>query len=151
MVDPLAASATEGLATSRPQYAIGPAPRHSPGSNLDQTVGETQSADDAMAEQLSLMWPGYLADPSSAPPMPQIGLNASAYSILLASVVEQLPTLEASLPAINVPFGFLTGSMRPLPVDLSTRQTAQPIPRRGSKWSRPLPMARGPRLGSATP
>jgi len=94
---------------------------------LEEAAAESESADHSMREHLTLMWRGYFADPSSAPPMPQIAVNASAYGILMSAVVAELPNLEASLAAISVPMGFLAGAKSPLPVDKSTRLTAAKI------------------------
>ena len=90
-------------------------------------VGEPD--DQLMREHLALMWPGYFADPSAAPPMPGIEVSAAANATLMASVLEHLPRLEASLGSIDVPIGFLAGARSPLPVDISTRATAEPVPR----------------------
>lgn len=93
---------------------------------MDQV--STTPDDHAMRQQLKLMWPGYFAKPSSAPPMPEIRVSAAAYTVLMASVIEQLPKLEASLATIDVKMGFLAGAESPLPVDVSTRMTAERIP-----------------------
>lgn len=95
---------------------------------MDRTTEKDRPGDDAMREQLSLMWPGYFADPSTAPPMPEIGVSAVAYSTLMEAALEHLPFLEGALPTLETPIGFLAGSMSPLPVDISTRMTAERIP-----------------------
>jgi pimeloyl-ACP methyl ester carboxylesterase len=90
-------------------------------------AAEPEDPDGTMREFLMLMWPSYFAKPVEAPRMPNIALSARSYSILLASVVTELPHLEASLGTITVPIGFLSGGDSPLPVDVATKMTAEKI------------------------
>jgi hypothetical protein len=72
---------------------------------------------DALRRHLCLAWPGYFADSSAASPMPRLGVKARAYVPLLTSVLEEVPRLEAALPATCMPIGFLARAQSPLPVD----------------------------------
>jgi pimeloyl-ACP methyl ester carboxylesterase len=96
---------------------------------LDRLTGDGGPDDLVMRQHLALIWPGYFADPARAPAMPDISVNAAAYGILFASIKEELTGLEASLGTVKVPIGFLAGSESPLPIDESTRMTADRIPR----------------------
>ena len=95
---------------------------------LERLTGDGGPDDRMMRQHLALIWPGYFANPARAPAMPDISVNAAAYGALFASVQEELPGLEASLETIDVPMGFLAGDKSPLPLEVSTRMTAQRIP-----------------------
>jgi pimeloyl-ACP methyl ester carboxylesterase len=60
--------------------------------------------------------------------MPDIAMNAAAYTTLFKSIHDELPQLEASLGMIKVPMGFLAGADSPLPADVATKSTAKRIP-----------------------
>jgi pimeloyl-ACP methyl ester carboxylesterase len=85
-------------------------------------------ADDELAlEGLRLVWPGYFADPEQAPPMPDLRISGARSAEMMPSILAELPALEAGLPAIRVPVGFVHGSLSPMPVAAST-DTADRIP-----------------------
>jgi pimeloyl-ACP methyl ester carboxylesterase len=78
-------------------------------------------ADNELAlEGMRLVWPAYYADPESAPPMPELRLSSERSGEMVASILEELPALEAGLPQIRVPVGFVHGSRSPMPLAAST-------------------------------
>jgi pimeloyl-ACP methyl ester carboxylesterase len=84
--------------------------------------------DDALAlEGMRLVWPAYFADPKAAPPMPELRMASERSAQMFQSINEELPKLEAGLPHIRVPVGFVHGSRSPMPVETST-DAAERIP-----------------------
>jgi pimeloyl-ACP methyl ester carboxylesterase len=78
-------------------------------------------ADDALAlEGMRLVWPAYFADPEAAPPMPELRMASERSAQMVQSINEELPKLEAGLPQIRVPVGFVHGSRSPMPLKAST-------------------------------
>ena len=85
-------------------------------------------ADDALAlEGFSLVWPAYFADPAAAPPMPELQMSSERSATMGPLIVAGLPALEAGLPTVRVPVGFVHGARSPMPVAAS-RDTADRIP-----------------------
>ena len=85
-------------------------------------------ADDALAlEGMRLVWPAYFADPEGAPPMPELRMASERSAQMVQSINAELPKLEAGLPQIRVPVGFVHGSRSPMPVEAST-DAAERIP-----------------------
>jgi pimeloyl-ACP methyl ester carboxylesterase len=85
--------------------------------------------DDALAlEGMSLVWPAYFANPEDAPPMPELRMASERSAQMFQSINAELPKLEAGLPQIRVPVGFVHGSRSPMPVETST-EAAERIPR----------------------
>ena len=79
------------------------------------------TADDEMAlEQMRLVWPAYFADPEQAPPMPELRMASERSAQMGRSILSELPVLEAGLPRIRVPVGFVHGSRSPMPVAAAT-------------------------------
>jgi pimeloyl-ACP methyl ester carboxylesterase len=78
-------------------------------------------------EGMRLVWPAYFADPEHAPPMPELRLATERTGEMVQSILAELPGLEAGLPAIRVPVGFVHGSGSPMPVAAST-DAAERIP-----------------------
>ncbi len=79
------------------------------------------AADDEMAlEQMRIVWPAYFADPAQAPPMPELRIASERSAQMGQSIHAELPVLEAGLPRITVPVGFVHGSRSPMPVAAST-------------------------------
>lgn len=66
-------------------------------------------------EMLRIVWPGYFADPTAAPPMPELSLGVEASGQTWASVEEVQPDLAARLGSIDVPFTFVHGACSPIP------------------------------------
>jgi pimeloyl-ACP methyl ester carboxylesterase len=86
------------------------------------------SADDALAlEGMRLVWPAYFADPEAAPPMPELQIAVERGAQMFQSINAELPKLEAGLPQIRVPVGFVHGSRSPMPLEAST-DAAERIP-----------------------
>jgi pimeloyl-ACP methyl ester carboxylesterase len=84
--------------------------------------------DDALAlEGMRLVWPAYFADPESAPPMPELRIASECAAEMVQSILAELPALEAGLPGIRVPVGFVHGSRSPMPLAAST-DAAERIP-----------------------
>jgi pimeloyl-ACP methyl ester carboxylesterase len=85
-------------------------------------------ADDALAlEGMRLVWPAYFADPEAVPPMPELRMASERSAQMVESINAELPNLEAGLPQIRVPVGFVHGSRSPMPVEAST-EAAERIP-----------------------
>ena len=85
-------------------------------------------ADDELAlEGMRLVWPAYFADPERAPPMPELQMASERSAGMIPSIQAELPTLEAGLPRIRVPVGFVHGARSPMPLATST-DAAERIP-----------------------
>jgi pimeloyl-ACP methyl ester carboxylesterase len=87
---------------------------------LDALMAEGRSDDELALEQMRLVWPAYFADPEHAPPMPELRMSSECAAQMLQSIPAELPVLEARLPRIQVPVGFVHGSRSPMPVGAST-------------------------------
>jgi pimeloyl-ACP methyl ester carboxylesterase len=86
------------------------------------------AADDALAlKGMRLVWPAYFADPEAAPPMPELRMASERSAQMVQSINAELPKLEAELPEIRIPVGFVHGSRSPMPVEAST-DAAERIP-----------------------
>jgi pimeloyl-ACP methyl ester carboxylesterase len=86
------------------------------------------TADDELAlEGMRLVWPAYFADPEQAPPMPELRIASARSAEMVPSIQAELPALEAGLPSIRVPVGFVHGSRSPMPLAAST-DAAERIP-----------------------
>jgi pimeloyl-ACP methyl ester carboxylesterase len=84
--------------------------------------------DDLALEGMRLVWPAYFAEPERAPPMPELRIASERSAEMVPSILAELPALEAGLPGISVPVGFVHGSRSPMPVAAST-DGAERIPR----------------------
>ena len=79
------------------------------------------AADDELAlEGMRLVWPAYFANPRRAPPMPRLQIASARSAEMVPSIQNELPALEAGLPRIRVPVGFVHGSQSPMPLGAST-------------------------------
>ena len=87
---------------------------------LDALTTEGAADDELALEQMRLVWPAYLADPEQAPPMPELRMASKRSAQMGRSILAELPMLEAGLPRIRVPVGFVHGSRSPMPVAAST-------------------------------
>jgi proline iminopeptidase len=99
-----------------------------------------EPTDDAMLESLKLLWPGYYADPPSAPALPSfMRASVAAYAGTFGSVAElQAGGLAERLGAIEVPAVFVLGEKSPMPVSagegtaaLLSRSEVQIVPAAG--------------------
>ncbi|MGH7667562.1 MAG: alpha/beta fold hydrolase [Candidatus Dormibacteria bacterium] len=86
-------------------------------TELDARAMRGEGTDAEARESLELFWPGYFADPATAPPMPAMQLSVTAYSETLASIQDhfQRQTLVTRLPRISLPTTFLLGEKSPIP------------------------------------
>jgi proline iminopeptidase len=76
---------------------------------------------------MSIVWPAYFASPETAPPMPRLRYANERSAQMVPSIFAELPALEAALPQIRVPVGFVHGSRSPMPLGAST-DAAERIP-----------------------
>jgi pimeloyl-ACP methyl ester carboxylesterase len=97
-----------------------PEPVRARARELDE-LGTAGAADDELAlEGMRLVWPAYFADPERAPPMPDLRIASERSAEMGRSILADLPALEAGLPRIRVPVGFVHGSRSPMPLAAST-------------------------------
>jgi pimeloyl-ACP methyl ester carboxylesterase len=96
---------------------------------LDERAMAGKGTDEEVLESFELVWPYYLADPASAPPLPETRISVPLYASVVASVHEHFErgTLTAGLPSFERPFGIIHGQADPLPVAAS-RATADLVP-----------------------
>ena len=87
---------------------------------LDRLTAEGAGDDELALEQMRLAWPAYFAAPEQAPPMPELRMASERSAQMGRSILAELPILEAGLPRIGVPVGFVHGSGSPMPVATST-------------------------------
>ena len=94
---------------------------------LDEMAMRGEGSEADALESLRLVWPAYFPSWDAAPPMPPMRLSVVGYAQTWASVLDELPRLEAALPEIRVPVGFVIGAGSPMPAVASTG-TAGRIP-----------------------
>jgi pimeloyl-ACP methyl ester carboxylesterase len=94
---------------------------------LDELSMSGEAGDELALEGFRLVWPAYFADPSNAPPLPEVRLSSARTAEMIPSIQAELPALEAGLPAIRVPVGFVHGAKSPMPLAAST-DAAELIP-----------------------
>ena len=87
---------------------------------LDALMMEGAVDEELALEGMRLVWPAYFADPEQAPPMPELRMASERSAQMVPSILAELPALEAGLPRIRVPVGFVHGSQSPMPVATST-------------------------------
>jgi pimeloyl-ACP methyl ester carboxylesterase len=87
---------------------------------LDELTTQGAADDELALEQMRLVWPAYFANPADAPPMPELQISSERSAEMVRSILAELPALEAGLPSIRVPIGFVHGSRSPMPVAAST-------------------------------
>jgi pimeloyl-ACP methyl ester carboxylesterase len=89
-----------------------------------------EPADADMLASLKLLWPGYFADPPSAPPLPPfLRVSVLGYAGTFASVAElQAGGLTERLRSVEIPAVFVLGEQSPMPVSQGER-TAALLPR----------------------
>ena len=87
---------------------------------LDALATAGAAGDELGLELMRLVWPAYFANPEQAPPMPELRRASERSAQMIQSIVAELPVLEAGLPRIRVPVGFVHGARSPMPVATST-------------------------------
>ena len=89
-------------------------------SEIDE-LSSAGEADDALAlAGMRLVWTAYFTDPELAPPMPALRIATERSAEMVPSIFAELPALEAGLPGIRIPVGFVHGSRSPMPLAAST-------------------------------
>ncbi len=127
-VDPLGGVGDGGWAEfDEEMYARTPQAVRAEAEELDARAMRGEGPEDAAVEGLRLMWPAYFPSWGAAPPMPPLRLSVPCYSETLESLMGELPRLEAALPTIRVPVGFVVGARSPMPTTASA-ETAARIP-----------------------
>ena len=76
---------------------------------LDELSMAGEADDELALEGMRLVWPAYFADPERAPPMPELQISSERSGEMVPSIQAELPALEAGLPGIGVPVGFVHG------------------------------------------
>ena len=95
---------------------------------IDERSNAGEVGEELALEGLRLVWPAYFADPERAPPMPDdLHIAVARSAAMLPSIFASLPSLEAGLPDIAVPVGFVHGARSPMPLGTST-DAAERIP-----------------------
>lgn len=94
---------------------------------IDERSMAGEVSDELALEGMRLVWPAYFADPENAPPMPELRVASERSAAMVSSIFDALPALEAGLPGIRVPVGFVHGSRSPMPLAAS-RDAAERIP-----------------------
>ena len=94
---------------------------------IDELSMAGAAGDELALEGMRLIWPAYFADPDDAPPMPELQIATARSAEMVPSIYAELPALEAGLPGIGVPVGFVHGSKSPMPLAAST-DAAERIP-----------------------
>jgi pimeloyl-ACP methyl ester carboxylesterase len=97
-----------------------PEPVRARARELDELATAGEADDELALEGMRLVWPAYFADPEHAPPMPELRIASGRSAEMLPSILAELPALEAGLPQIRVPVGFVHGSRSPMPLAAST-------------------------------
>ena len=94
---------------------------------IDELSLAGEAGDELALEGMRLVWPAYFAEPEKAPPMPELRIANERSGEMVKSILAELPRLEAGLPGIRVPVGFVHGSRSPMPLGSST-DAAERIP-----------------------
>jgi proline iminopeptidase len=97
-------------------------------SELDERAMRGEGTEEEIRESLELLWPAYFASRDRVLPFIDPRASLEAYSGLWESLNAELPALEAALPSISAPFGFVAGGASPMPVEAAAAATARPIP-----------------------
>ena len=96
-------------------------------AELDERAMRGEGTTAEAQESARLLWPAYFASPEQAPPFMDLRFSLPAYSGLWDALKAELPALEAALPGIRVPFGFVAGGASPMPNSASL-DTAAAVP-----------------------
>ena len=101
-------------------YRRTPADVRARARELDALATEGAGGDELALELMRLVWPAYFADPERAPAMPELRMASERSAQMGQSILAELPALEAALPRIRVPVGFVHGALSPMPIGAST-------------------------------
>jgi proline iminopeptidase len=84
---------------------------------LTRYLATHAATDDDVTELLALRWPGYYADPATAPPFPPVRLSMRANEETGASLFDELGTgaFATALRTLTVPTAFVLGEKSPVP------------------------------------
>jgi len=86
---------------------------------IDAKEERVEATPEESREAFGLIWPSYFADRATAPPCPDIAVDASTLAGTMASVREheQAGTLTRDLPEVpaSLPVLFVHGGKSPLP------------------------------------
>jgi len=131
LVDPLGAVGDGGVADMGQHLAdrMPPAAMARFGMVAARLAGPDPTDADAL-ESLTLLWPGYFADPATAPPVPSaMRTSLEGYRETFASVAEyQASGFSGKLREVQVPSVFVLGERSPMPVSQG-EQTAALMPK----------------------
>ena len=131
IVDPLGAVGDGGVAEMGQHLAgrLSPAAAARFGEVAARLAGPDPTDADAL-ESLSLLWPGYFAEPAAAPPFPpNLRTSLEGYRETFASVAEHLAGgFGEQLRQLQAPAVFVLGGQSPMPVSQG-EQTADLLPR----------------------
>jgi pimeloyl-ACP methyl ester carboxylesterase len=89
-----------------------------PYAEVSARLNGPEPTDDDFLASIALAWPGYFAEPATAPPLPSyMRASIAAYMSTFASVSEQLADGFADkLGAVTAPAIFVLGERSPMPV-----------------------------------
>ena len=128
-VDPLGGVGDSGAeAFEAEMFARTPEAARPRAKELDERALAGDGTDDDVREGLRLMWPAYFATPEHVLAFPDLRASVEVYAGLFASLTAALPDLEAALPRVDVPMGFVAGAGSPMPHDAAAGATARAIP-----------------------
>jgi proline iminopeptidase len=118
IVDPPGSSGDAGLAAmgAALEARLSPESRTRAAQLAARSEGSDETDADA-TEGLAIVWPGYFADPSSAPPFPaQIVVSAACYGGTINSMLEQISegSFVDGLGGLLMPAEFVLGAASPL-------------------------------------
>ena len=91
---------------------------------LDEKAMAGEGTIEDALESLRLVWPAYFARWDEAPEMPPMRISLEGYSGTWESLKHELPRLEAALPSVTTPVGFVVGVASPMPSTASTDSAA---------------------------
>jgi len=108
-------------------YLRTPEPVRERAREIDELSTAGGAGEELALEGMRLVWPAYFADPEHAQPMPRLRIATERSAAMVPSILAELPALEAGLPGIRIPVGFVHGSRSPMPLTAST-DAAERIP-----------------------
>lgn len=128
VVDPLGGVGDGGQqAFDEELFARTPEAARARARELDALTMRGEGTGETAGEGMRLVWPAYFADQETVPPMPDFRYSLPCRGGTFESIQAELPRLEASLPEIRVPVGFVHGERSPMPLRASA-DTAEHIP-----------------------